>query len=311
MRHDKPTLGVAEVLVDRAGVDDRDLALELVGHVEEVGVQPDLDVGVVSHLGEPGGVAVDRQPLVGVAEPAVLERVADREPGDDVRAQLGRVGLPLLGRVALDERLVERAADQADRLLLEVGGVLGGDLAGLLLDQRTRLVRGVGLPEELVDQAEVHRQREDLALVLAEDPVLVVGEGGEPVDVLPDPLVGGVEEVRAVLVHLDSRGGFLLGVGVAAQVVAPLDHEHLQPQLAGAALRDGEAEEAGADDDEVRCGQRVLLQGGRAMGQSTDVDGWCRIPRAARRARITLPASALPPRSGLSRTTNPAINHGL
>jgi hypothetical protein len=34
--------------------------------------------------------------------------------------ELGRIGLPLLGRVALDERLVERPPDQRDRLLLEV-----------------------------------------------------------------------------------------------------------------------------------------------------------------------------------------------
>ena len=62
-------------------------------------------------------------------------------------AQLLGVGLPLLGGVALDERLVERAADQADRLLLEVRGVLGVDLAGLLGDQRARLVGGVALPK--------------------------------------------------------------------------------------------------------------------------------------------------------------------
>ena len=37
-----------------------------------------------------------------------------------VGGQLARVGLPLLGGVAADERLVERAADQRDRLLLEV-----------------------------------------------------------------------------------------------------------------------------------------------------------------------------------------------
>ena len=38
-------------------------------------------------------------------------------------------------------------------------------------------------------------------------PVHVVGEGREAVDVLPHPLVGGVEEVRAVAVHLDAGLG--------------------------------------------------------------------------------------------------------
>ena len=89
------------------------------------GVEPDLDVGVVGHLRQPRGVAVDRQALVGVVEVPVVERVPHREAGDDRGGQLGGVGLPLLGGVALDERLVERPADQRDRLLLEVGG-LGG-----------------------------------------------------------------------------------------------------------------------------------------------------------------------------------------
>lgn len=83
-----------------------------------------------------------------------------------------------------------------------------------------RASSGVAVPEELVDQPEVHRQGVDLPLVLPEDPVLVVGEGGEPVGVLPHPLVGGVEEVGAVLVHLDAGLGVALGVGVAAQVGA-------------------------------------------------------------------------------------------
>ncbi len=216
----QPALAVAEVLVDRAGVDDRDRAAVLVGDVEEVGVQPDLDVRVVGHPGQPGGVAVDRQALVGVVEPAVGEVVADRQPADDVRAQLLGVGLPLLGGVALDERLVERAADQRDRLLLQVRGRRGVDLAGLLGHQGPRLVGGVRAAEELVDQAEVHREGVDLPPVVGEHPVLVAGEGGEPVDVLPHPLVGGVEQVGAVHVHLDAGLGLGLAVGVAAEVVA-------------------------------------------------------------------------------------------
>ena len=43
--------------------------------------------------------------------------------------------------------------------------------------------------------------------------------------------------------------GVLLAVGVAPEVVAALEDEHLQVELGGAALGDGEAEEAGADDD--------------------------------------------------------------
>ena len=161
------------------------------------------------------------------------------------------VGLPLLGGVALDERLVERAPDQRDRLLLEVARLRRVDLGGLLGDQRAGLVRRVGPAEELVDQREVHRERVDLLADPGEHAVLVAGELGEPVDVLPDALVAGVEQVRAVAVDLDPGLGLGLGVGVAADVRPALQHEHALVQLVRGALGDGQPEEAGADDDQV------------------------------------------------------------
>ena len=227
------------------------------------------------------------------------------------------VGLPLLGRVALDERLVERAADQADPLLLEVLRLGGVDLAGLLGDQLARLVRGVALAEELVDQAEVHREGVDLPLVLREDAVLVAGEVGEPVDVLPDLVVGGVEQVGAVDVHLDAGLGLGLAVGVAAEVVATLEHQHLEVELSGAAFCDRQAEESGADDDEVRV-QHTLL--GRGDSQSTDGvaasrarHGWD-VAHATRRENGTDHVARLgdsPAEGGDSTTTASAIRYGL
>ena len=55
----------------------------------------------------------------------------------------------------------------------------------------------------------------------------------------------------AVLVHLDAGLRVALAVGVAAEVVATLEDEDAETELLGAALGDGEAEQAGADDDEV------------------------------------------------------------
>jgi hypothetical protein len=52
-------------------------------------------------------------------------------------------------------------------------------------------------------------------------------------------------------VHLDVGLGVALGVGVAAEVVATLEDEDAETQLLGAPLGDGEAEQSGADDDEV------------------------------------------------------------
>ena len=61
--------------------------------------------------------------------------------------------------------------------------------------------------------------------------------------------------MSAVDVHLDPGLGVRLAVRVAAQVVTALEHEHPQAQLGGAALGDGQAEEPGADDDEVGQGR--------------------------------------------------------
>ena len=58
-------------------------------------------------------------------------------------------------------------------------------------------------------------------------------------------------QVTHILADSDASLLVTLRVGVATEVVTPLEHEHLQAKLVGAALGDGEAEEAGADDDEV------------------------------------------------------------
>ena len=151
----------------------------------------------------------------------------------------------------LDERLVERAADQRDRLLLEVLRVGGLDLGGLLGDQRACLVGGEVPAEELGDQPESHRERVGLPAVHREDAVLVAGEVGELPDVVPDPLVGGVEQVRAVAVHLDTGLRLGFGVGVAADVRPAVEHQDALVELGGHALGDGQAEEPGTDDDQV------------------------------------------------------------
>jgi hypothetical protein len=64
-----------------------------------------------------------------------------------------------------------------------------------------------------------------------------------------------VEQVRAVHVHLDAGLGLGLAVGVAAEVVAALEYQDVEAQLVCATFGDGQAEEAGTDDDEVRVGQ--------------------------------------------------------
>ena len=260
---------VVEPAVERAGVDHGDPAhevgsREVVPVVEDVGPEAHGDAGVVGHPGQPGGVAVDRQALPAVGEVAVVVGVAHRQPGDDLGGQLGRVGLPLLGGVAPHERLVQRAADERDRLLLEVGRVTG-QLAGLPRDERPGLLGPHRGPEELVDGAEVDRHRVDLATVHGPHPVDVAGEGREAVDVGPDPRVAGVEQVRPVAVHLDARARLDLAPGVAPDVVAAVDDDHVEASGCRT-LGDREPVEARADDDEVGPHQTPSRSTGRATG---------------------------------------------
>ena len=248
--------GVIEVAVQRAGINDRRVRAgrpQFVADVEPVGVEPDLDALVGGHVLQPGRVAVDRQTLVGVVEVAIVEGIAHRQPGDVGRRQLLGIGLPLLSGVVLHERLVERSADQRDRLLFEVLRILGVDLGGLLGDQRPGFVGGEVPAEELGHQAQPHRELVGLAVVHGEDAVLVTGEFGELPHVVPYPLVRGVEEVGTVLVHLDAGLRLSLGVSVPADMRAPVDDEHPLAELRSHALGDRQTEESGADDIEVKA----------------------------------------------------------
>ena len=69
--------------------------------------------------------------------------------------------------------------------------------------------------------------------------------------------------MRAVLVHLDAGLWLGLAVGVAAEVVAPLEHQDLEVELGRAAFGDRQPEEPGADDDEIR--HRALRRHDRSV----------------------------------------------
>jgi hypothetical protein len=99
--------------------------------------------------------------------------------------------------------------------------------------------------------------------VQREHSVLVAGEVGELAHVVPHPLIGGVEQVRAVLVYLDSclRLGF--GVRVAADVRAAIDDENALVQLRRHALGNCQTEESGTNDKEV------ITSGHRQQGYPT------------------------------------------
>lgn len=205
----------------------------------------------LEHVGDHLGVAAHGDALVAVVEVVVVVGEAAGEALDDARGQVAAVAAPLLLGVALHERLEDVAADEGQRLLLEVrrlADVLGGNLLGDLClgvrrrdDARPHLGEGVHVEGHVVHAAaEVGDRRVD-----------VVVELGEAVDVVPDVLHGGVEDMSAVAVDLDALD--VLGVDVAGDVVASVDD---QDRLAGALGGVGEdgAREAGADDEVIVLG---------------------------------------------------------
>ena len=106
--------------------------------------------------------------------------------------------------------------------------------------------------EELVDGAQVDGQRVDLAVMGGVHAVHVVREARETVHVVPDALVGGVEQVRAVLVDL--RAGLLvhIRVGVATDVIADVDDVHTGTRMLHRLLRHRQAEQARTDNHQIR-----------------------------------------------------------
>ena len=187
------------------------------------------DLDALEHVGDHLGVAAHGDALVAVVEVVVVVGEAAGEALDDARGQVLAVAAPLLLGVALHERLEDVTADEGQSLLLQVcrladvlGGHLLGDLGlgiGRCDDARPHLGEGVHVEGHVVHVAmEVGDRRVD-----------VVVELGEAVDVVPDVLHGGVEDVRSVAVDLDALD--VLGVDVAGDVVAAVDD---QDRLAGA-----------------------------------------------------------------------------
>jgi hypothetical protein len=72
-------------------------------------------------------VAVPGEGLERLVEVSVVAGGADRDAGANGRVQVARVALPLLERVALEEALVEIAADLGQNDFLRVAGGCKGD----------------------------------------------------------------------------------------------------------------------------------------------------------------------------------------
>ena len=200
---------VAEIFVYLASEDNpvRN-GLPLLSVVEEI--HPGQDVAAFEQAIGQAVVASLRDSLPDVVEVVVVEHEPDRKTADDEWGKLRARPSPLLLGVALDQLLVNIAADQQQGLLLKVARLAHAfclhrrhSLCPLLLNPGPGLVRSND-PPHLGEGVHVERQVVQPALVESHRSIDETPEGDNRIDEIPDFAVGGVEYVGAVAVHIDA-----------------------------------------------------------------------------------------------------------
>lgn len=107
------------------------------------------------------GVTTDGNALVTVVKVVVVPGETDRDALQDAGGKLVGRSLPLLGRVTVDERLVDLATDLCERPLLHVArvGKLLSVLLGLISELEFRVSRRGDTPQ-LVQRHQVDGKRQ-------------------------------------------------------------------------------------------------------------------------------------------------------
>ena len=214
---------------------------------EEICVQPYLHA--VKQTVNQAVVASDGDALIGVVEIVVIKGHAHRQTADDERRKLGTFAPPLLFGVALDELLVDVAPDKRQRLLLKVarlGHALGFHapdcLAPLLVELSLSLGGSLCTPH-LIERVHVEGQIVQPSVgSLCDRAVGVAVERHYRVNEIPHLLVRGVEDMRPVLVYVDSLD--ILAVDIPSGVGTLVDDKAPLPLLPGKMRKRG-AEQPG------------------------------------------------------------------
>ncbi|KPY78801.1 Unknown protein sequence [Pseudomonas syringae pv. spinaceae] len=236
-----------KVLVDRAAI-DHVVEFHLIAYGLEVGVQQQVDPGVVEHLLEHTRVAIAGHHLESVDEITVVFIGARGDPRGHRLVQRGRVQAPLLAGVTTEEFLVERSPDLIDHHVFRRANrghgfrALGQEHFGLLGCHRQTV--------QLVKRGEIDGDRHQLPINLRQHTMLIRPPLGESRQVVDDPLRVGMEDVRTVTMHQHPCCIRVI-VCIAGDMRASVDQQHIAPQPLGQTLGDDAAGKPGADDQVV------------------------------------------------------------
>ena len=235
---------IVEKLVDFAGEN------YTVGHrfpvlavVEKVGVEAHFDAFEESV--DKAIVPPDGDALIEVVEVIVVEGETHRQTTDDEGGELAARTSPLLFGVALDELLIDVAADERQSLFLEITRFVDAfglhalyGLAALLVEfghslggsfHAPHLIEGVHVEGEIVETSVGSLRHRAVGIAV---------ERHDGIDEVPHPAVGSVEDVGAILMHVYTFD--FLAIDISASVRTLVNHE------ASPALFAGEMSESGA-----------------------------------------------------------------
>ena len=214
---------IVEELVDRTR-EDQPVVRHHPGDVPVFNTGPDLDIFVVQHPLEHGGIAVQWHGLERIGEVAVVGIGPRRNTRGHRLVELGRIQTPLLAGIAAEEGLIELAPDGRDHDVLRRPhhghrlGARGEEAGGLFVALQIE-------PEQDVQRGPVDRHRHKVFADLGQHSVLIGTPAGEARQIGEHLRRVGVEDVRSVFVDHDA--GVVEPVeGVAPDVRTPVQDQH-------------------------------------------------------------------------------------
>jgi len=180
------------------------------------------DVCTCKHLFHNRGITANWNALIPVIEIVVVVSKPQRQPLDDERRQVGAASAPLLFGIALNQLFINIGANQRESLFFQVLWFCDVQSCNLLCNVFLCFLRCPNVPH-LAKGVHIERQVVQFVLIDGNRRVDVVVELCELVDVVPNFLIGGMEDMCTILVYMDVLDGF--AVDITSDVVSPFNHQ--------------------------------------------------------------------------------------